>query len=71
MIDGGGVLVAGLFSAKQKDFVEIMSVLVSEVEQLGGRIVGRFVQVEGSRATRKVMRPAARRTWIGLTRRGR
>lgn len=60
MIDGGGVLVAGLFSAKQKDFGEIMSVLVGEVERLGGRVVGRFVQRRGVSGNKKGHAPGGK-----------
>ncbi|WP_308166367.1 hypothetical protein [Actinomadura sp. NEAU-AAG7] len=60
MLSGSGVLVAGLFSAKQKDYAETMSVLVGEVERLGGRVMGQFVQRRGVSGGKKGHAPGGR-----------
>jgi predicted DNA binding protein len=41
------VLIAGLFSAKQKDHADLMDDLAAEISELGGRVVRRFVQRRG------------------------
>ncbi|WP_460305564.1 HflX-like GTP-binding protein [Actinocorallia aurea] len=53
VIDGSGVVIAGLFSAKRKDHHEVMDSLAAEVARLGGRTVGRFVQRRGISGHRK------------------
>ncbi|WP_344449026.1 hypothetical protein [Actinocorallia aurantiaca] len=52
-ICANGVVVAGLFSAKLKDYDEVMDQLAAEVTGLGGNVVGRFVQRRGISEHRK------------------
>ncbi|MFI0358004.1 hypothetical protein [Actinomadura sp. 9N407] len=59
-IDGGDVLVAGLFSAKYEGHVEAMAALAGVVEGLGGRVVGRFVQRRGVSGRKKGRAPGGR-----------
>ncbi|MFD0020360.1 hypothetical protein [Streptomyces sp. NPDC058382] len=46
-VAGADVVVVGYFSAKQKDFADLMDSAVADVTALGGRVVGRIVQRRG------------------------
>lgn len=55
------MLVAGLFSAKRKDYLAAMDAVADSVIGLGGRVTGRFVQRRGSSGDKKGNAPGGRR----------
>ncbi|WP_064741713.1 HflX-like GTP-binding protein [Hamadaea tsunoensis] len=61
------VLLAGLFSAKDRDYADRLDELAARVEVLGGRVVGRFVQRRGVShgGVRLMGRPLSRRFVVG------
>jgi 50S ribosomal subunit-associated GTPase HflX len=63
---GAGVVLVGLFSAKDKDFQAAMDRLAAAVEARGGRVLGRFVQRRGVShgGVDKMTAPFSRRTLV-------
>ncbi len=59
-IEGREVLIAGLFSARQKDHLECMGVLAAQVAALGGRVAGCFVQRRGISGGKKGSAPGGK-----------
>jgi 50S ribosomal subunit-associated GTPase HflX len=53
VIAGATVVIAGLFSARRKDHVDLMDELEAEVTNIGGRVVARFVQRRGISGNKK------------------
>lgn len=47
VISGAGVILVGLFSARQKDYATHMDEAAARVASLGGHVVARFVQRRG------------------------
>ncbi|MEU5942361.1 hypothetical protein ABZ807_24990 [Micromonospora sp. NPDC047548] len=66
VLAGADVVLVGLFSAKDKEFVAKLDLLAVSVEALGGRVVGRHVQRRGvSRGgAAKMTAPFSRRTLL-------
>lgn len=60
MLAGAEVLIAGLFSAKRKDHVDLMNGLAAEVIATGGQIVGQFVQRRGVSGNKKGRSPGGK-----------
>ncbi|GAA0966637.1 hypothetical protein [Actinocorallia libanotica] len=60
IIEGRDVLIAGLFSAKQKEHLECMGALAAEVAVLGGRVAGCFVQRRGISGGKKGNAPGGK-----------
>ncbi|GLY76515.1 hypothetical protein Airi01_047820 [Actinoallomurus iriomotensis] len=55
------MLIAGLFSAKRKDYLASMDAVAESVIRLGGRVTGRFVQRRGNSGNKKGNAPGGRR----------
>jgi hypothetical protein len=60
IVQEGEVLLAGLFSAKQKDHLECMDALAEEVAAVGWGVAGRFVQRRGISGGKKGRAPGGR-----------
>lgn len=54
------MLLAGLFSAKQKDHLAAMDALAAEAEARGARVAGRFIQRRGVSGGKKGNAPGGR-----------
>ncbi|WP_448318784.1 hypothetical protein [Streptomyces sp. CO7] len=65
-LTGVGVVVVGLFSAKEREFAALMDAAAAELEARGVRVVGRLVQRRGvSRGgARKMSLPYSSRTLL-------
>lgn len=55
------MLIAGLFSAKRKDYLASMDAVADSVIGLGGRVTGCFVQRRGNSGNKKGNAPGGRR----------
>ncbi|MFE5212454.1 hypothetical protein [Streptomyces sp. NPDC056600] len=65
-LSGVGVVVVGLFSAKEAEFAALMEAAAAELEARGARVVGRVVQRRGVSAggARKMSLPYSSRTLL-------
>ena len=65
-VAGADVLLVGYFSAKERNFVDIMDAAAAELTALGARIVGRTVQRRGvsGGGVRKMALPYSSRTLL-------
>lgn len=60
VIAKANVVIAGLFSAKRKDHVDLMDELEAEVMNIGGIVTARFVQRRGISGDKKGNAPGGR-----------
>ncbi|WP_329246627.1 hypothetical protein OG417_52020 [Actinoallomurus sp. NBC_01490] len=60
VIGNANVVIAGLFSAKRRDHVDLMDELEAEVTKLGGVVAARFVQRRGISGDKKGHSPGGR-----------
>ena len=60
VIAEGNVVIAGLFSARRKDHVDLMDELEAEVMSIGGLVTARFVQRRGVSGNKKGNAPGGR-----------
>lgn len=65
-ISGAGVVLVGLFSARQKDYANLMDEASVRVASLGGRVMARFVQRRGvsDGGAAAMSRPFSRQTLV-------